>query len=143
MLCLAAGTLGLAVGVAAAQERVGVSDGESGPARVVVAQNGGVSDPPAAPERRVVRRESTERVDAVVIALYSIAGAMTVALGAFVWHTSPRRRMRLARARSQIRAGAVVDSRDREARPAGPERRGPRPDRPSPGLGDDAGAGAV
>ena len=44
-------------------------------------------------------RESRQRIDAVVIALWSIAGAMTVLLAVFLWHTSPRRRLRLARNR--------------------------------------------
>ena len=51
-------------------------------------------------DRRLVGRESSERVDAIVIALWSIAAGMTVMLGIFLWHTSPRRRLRLARRRS-------------------------------------------
>lgn len=51
-------------------------------------------------ERRLVGRESSERVDSVVIALWSIAAGMTVMLVVFLWHTSPRRRLRLARRRS-------------------------------------------
>ncbi len=47
-------------------------------------------------DRRLVGRESSERIDAVVIALWTIAGVMTVMLGLFLWHTSPRRRLRLA-----------------------------------------------
>ena len=47
-------------------------------------------------DRRLVGRESSARVDAVVIALWSIAVGMTVMLGIFLWHTSPRRRLRLA-----------------------------------------------
>ena len=54
------------------------------------------ADPEADPDRRLVDRESSERVDAVVIALWTIAGVMTVLLGFFLWHTSPRRRLRLA-----------------------------------------------
>ena len=143
MACLTVGFLGLAVGAAAAQEPVGVPDGVSGPPAVVVAQNGQVSDPSAQPERRVVQSESSGRVDAVVISLYSIAGAMTVMLGVFVWHTSPKRRMRLARERSQIRARSVVRAGDGEARPAGFARPHPGPSRPEPDLGGDAGGGAV
>ena len=48
------------------------------------------------PDRRLVDRESSSRIDAVVIALWTIAGVMTVLLGLFLWHTSPRRRLRLA-----------------------------------------------
>ena len=51
-------------------------------------------------DRRLVGRESSARVDAVVIALWSIAVGMTVMLGIFLWHTSPRRRLRLARRRT-------------------------------------------
>ena len=51
-------------------------------------------------EPRLVGRESSSRVDAVVISLWSIAAGMTVMLGLFLWHTSPRRRLRLARRRS-------------------------------------------
>ena len=58
------------------------------------------SDVEADPDRRLVGRESSARVDAVVIALWSIAAGMTVMLGIFLWHTSPRRRLRLARRRS-------------------------------------------
>ena len=47
-------------------------------------------------DRRLVDRASSERIDAVVIALWTIAGVMTVLLGLFLWHTSPRRRLRLA-----------------------------------------------
>lgn len=54
------------------------------------------ADPDTDPDRRLVDRESSERIDAVVIALWTIAGVMTVLLGLFLWHTSPRRRLRLA-----------------------------------------------
>lgn len=63
---------------------------------VKTAQSDGGSDADAGPDRRLVGRESGERVDAVVIALWTIAGVMTVLLGIFLWHTSPRRRLRLA-----------------------------------------------
>ena len=53
-------------------------------------------DPGSGSDRRLVDRASSERVDAVVIALWTIAGVMTVLLGLFLWHTSPRRRLRLA-----------------------------------------------
>ena len=58
------------------------------------------ADPDSGSDRRLVDRESSERVDAVVIALWTIAGAMTVMLGIFLWHTSPRRRLRLAASHS-------------------------------------------
>ena len=61
------------------------------------------SDVEADPDRRLVGRESSERVDVIVIALWSIAAGMTVMLGIFLWHTSPRRRLRLARRRSTER----------------------------------------
>ena len=54
------------------------------------------ADPDSDPDRRLVDRESSERIDAVVIALWTIAGVMMVLLGLFLWHTSPRRRLRLA-----------------------------------------------
>ncbi|MCY3649472.1 MAG: hypothetical protein F4Y99_03550 [Acidimicrobiaceae bacterium] len=54
------------------------------------------ADPDSGSDRRLVDRESSERIDAVVIALWTIAGVMTVLLGLFLWHTSPRRRLRLA-----------------------------------------------
>ncbi|MCY4663564.1 MAG: hypothetical protein OXC00_02735 [Acidimicrobiaceae bacterium] len=59
------------------------------------------ADPDSGSDRRLVDRESSERVDAVVIALWTIAGAMTVMLGLFLWHTSPRRRLRLAASHSE------------------------------------------
>ena len=67
---------------------------------VSTAQSDAETDPQDGTGRRLVDRESSERVDAVVIALWSIAAAMTVMLGIFLWHTSPRRRLRLARRRS-------------------------------------------
>ena len=67
---------------------------------VSTAQSDVESDPEDGTDRRLVGRESSERVDAIVIALWSIAAGMTVMLGIFLWHTSPRRRLRLARHRS-------------------------------------------
>ena len=67
---------------------------------VSTAQSDVEADPQDDPDRRLVGRESSARVDAVVIALWSIAAGMTVMLGIFLWHTSPRRRLRLARRRS-------------------------------------------
>ena len=67
---------------------------------VSTAQSDTEVDPESGTERRLVGRESSERVDAVVIALWSIAAGMTVMLVLFLWHTSPRRRLRLARRRS-------------------------------------------
>ena len=52
---------------------------------------------PLGPERRLVGRDSSERVDAVFFALMSIAAGLSVMLVIFVWHTSPRRRLRLSR----------------------------------------------
>ena len=67
---------------------------------VSTAQSDTEIDPESGTERRLVGRETSERVDAVVIALWSIAAGMTVMLVLFLWHTSPRRRLRLARRRS-------------------------------------------
>ena len=67
---------------------------------VSTAQSDAETDPEDGTDRRLVGRESSERVDAIVIALWSIAAGMTVMLGIFLWHTSPRRRLRLARRRS-------------------------------------------
>ena len=74
-------------------------DQSDSPSVVVVAQEGG-SDEDSDTGLRLIDRQSTTRVDAVVIALWSIAGGMTVMLAVFLWHTSPRRRLRLARTRS-------------------------------------------
>ena len=52
---------------------------------------------PLGPERRLVGRDSSESVDAVFFALMSIAAGLSVMLVIFVWHTSPRRRLRLSR----------------------------------------------
>ena len=60
------------------------------------AQSEADADPGFGSDRRLVDRESSERIDAVVIALWTIAAVMTVLLGLFLWHTSPRRRIRLA-----------------------------------------------
>ena len=70
---------------------------------VSTAQSDVETDPEDGTDRRLVDRKSSERVDAIVIALWSIAAGMTVMLGIFLWHTSPRRRLRLARRRSTER----------------------------------------
>ncbi len=67
---------------------------------VSTAQSDTEISPESDTEPRLVNRESSERVDGVVIALWSIAAGMTVMLVLFLWHTSPRRRLRLARRRS-------------------------------------------
>ncbi|MYB27660.1 MAG: hypothetical protein F4X38_00830 [Acidimicrobiaceae bacterium] len=89
----------LAAGPAVAADggdEVVISVGQSDSLGVVsTAQSDGTDTEPG-PDRRLVGRESGERVDAVVIALWTIAGVMTVLLGIFLWHTSPRRRLRLA-----------------------------------------------
>ena len=73
---------------------------------VKTAQSDGGTDAESGPDRRLVGRESGERVDAVVIALWTIAGVMTVLLGVFLWHTSPRRRLRLAGPSAELFDGA-------------------------------------
>ena len=74
-----------------------VSAGQSDALRVVsTAQSEVDTDPDPDSDRRLVDRESSEQVDAVVIALWTIAAVMTVMLAIFLWHTSPRRRLRLA-----------------------------------------------
>ena len=87
--------LSVAVPASAAGDRseTAVSDGRSDALRVVSTAQ---SELDTEPDRRLVDRESSERVDAVVIALWTIAAVMTVLLAVFLWHTSPRRRMRLA-----------------------------------------------
>ena len=78
-----------------------VSADQSGSLGLVsTAQSDVEADPEDGTDRRLVGRESSERVDAIVIALWSIAAGMTVMLGIFLWHTSPRRRLRLARRRT-------------------------------------------
>ena len=108
MLCLAM-ALALALpGNAAAGEPsaagelsgAGVASGVGEPTVAQGDEGTGLSE---GTERRLVERQSSERVDGVVVALFSIAGVMTVMLAVFLWHTSPRRRLRLARARSQAR----------------------------------------
>ena len=87
-----------------------VSADQSGSLGVVsTAQSDGGTDPESDGEQRLVGRESSERVDAVVIALWSIAVGMTVMLAVFLWHTSPRRRLRLARRRSTALYDAEVE----------------------------------
>ena len=75
------------------------------------------ADPDPGPDRRLVDRESSARIDAVVIALWTIAGVMTVLLGLFLWHTSPRRRLRLAVGGSAALPGEAEGG----AEPAGEE----------------------
>ena len=87
-----------------------VSADQSGSLGLVsTAQSDVEADPEDGTDRRLVGRESSERVDAIVIALWLIAAGMTVMLGIFLWHTSPRRRLRLARRRSTERYEAEGD----------------------------------
>ena len=113
-LCLlSAGPAWAADGVPAA-----AVDQSDSPSVVVVAQEGG-SDEDSDTGLRLIDRQSTTRVDAVVIALWSIAGGMTVMLAVFLWHTSPRRRLRLARTRSaHLAEEAEEDAEDLEAEEA-------------------------
>ena len=76
---------------------------------VSTAQSDTQISPESDTERRLVDRETSERVDGVVIALWSIAVGMTVMLVVFLWHTSPRRRLRLARRRSMQLYDGEVD----------------------------------
>ena len=94
------GNAGAGVASAAGEFGVGVA---SAAGELLVAQGDEGTGLSEGTERRLVERESSERVDGVVVALFSIAGVMTVMLAVFLWHTSPRRRLRLARARSQAR----------------------------------------
>ncbi len=103
----------LAAGPAVAADDGGevvISVGQSDSLGVVsTAQSDGGTDADAGTNRRLVGRESGERVDAVVIALWTIAGVMTVLLGVFLWHTSPRRRLRLAGASAELFDEAAED----------------------------------
>ena len=97
-LCLSAAAPASAAGD---RNETAVSAGQSDALRVAsTAQSELDTDPDSDPDRRLVGRESRERVDAVVIALWTIAVVMTVLLAVFLWHTSPRRRQRLADSRS-------------------------------------------
>ncbi|MCY3617314.1 MAG: hypothetical protein OXH54_01025 [Acidimicrobiaceae bacterium] len=98
-----------------------VNPDQSGSLGVVsTAQSDTEISPESDTEPRLVGRESSERVDGVVIALWSIAAGMTVMLVVFLWHTSPRRRLRLARRRStqlydgeaDLAAGAAGSDKD-------------------------------
>lgn len=95
------------------------ADGPGSLGVVSTAQSDTETNPESETERRLVGRESSERVDGVVIALWSIAAGMTVMLVVFLWHTSPRRRLRLARRRStQLYDGEADQAED--AAGAGP-----------------------
>ena len=117
-----------------------VSADQSGSLGLVsTAQSDVEADPEDGTDRRLVGRESSERVDAIVIALWSIAAGMTVMLGIFLWHTSPRRRLRLARRRSTGRYEPDED--ESEGGPAeegsGDPEGGPAEERPvEEGSGD-------
>ncbi len=88
-----------------------ISVGQSASLDVVsTAQSDGETDTEPGTDLRMVERESGERVDAVVIALWTIAGVMTVLLGFFLWHTSPRRRLRLAGGSAGLLGEAGEDS---------------------------------
>ena len=104
--------------VAAADDPDGAVVGAGGtdvPRVVSTAQSEVEADPDS--DRRLVDRESSARIDAVVIALWTIAGVMTVLLGLFLWHTSPRRRLRLAGGGSAGLSGEAEGG----AEPAGEE----------------------
>ena len=85
---------------------------------VSTAQSDGGTDTEPGTDRRLVGRESGERVDAVVIALWTIAGVMTVLLGIFLWHTSPRRRLRLAAASAELFDAAEGSTEPSETEPS-------------------------
>ena len=98
------------VSAADSSDDVVISVGESDSLGLVrTAQSDGTDTEPVA-DRRLVGRESGERVDAVVIALWTIAAVMTVLLGIFLWHTSPRRRARLAGVSAELFDEADTDS---------------------------------
>ena len=107
MVCLALALPLTLPGIAAAQDPSEVGGSGVGVPSAAgdstVAQSDEETDLSEGTERRLVERQSSERVDGVVIALFAIAGGMSVILAVFLWHTSPRRRLRLARARSQAR----------------------------------------
>lgn len=93
---------------------------------VVVAQPDGPDQEPGS-NLRLVGRESSEQVDAVVIALWSIAAGMSVMLVVFLWHTSPRRRLRLARSREaqlaeQAEAAEAASESEQAGEAGGPDR---------------------
>ena len=52
-------------------------------------------------------RKAEKEVDLIVNFLLSIAVFMAVMLGVFLWHTSPRRRLRVARTRADRRVGEL------------------------------------
>ena len=114
---------GAGVPYAAGESGVGELSGagESGVGEPTVAQSDEGTDLSEGTERRSVERQSSDRVGGVVIALFSIAAAMSVMLAVFLWHTSPRRRLRLARARSQTndRESVASGGDDAVSRPAG------------------------
>ena len=106
-----------------------ISAGQSDSLGVVsTAQSDGRTDTESGTDLRLVERESGERVDAVVIALWTIAGVMTVLLGVFLWHTSPRRRLRLAGGSAELFDEAGEDSEVAGSEPG-----------EDPGEGDSAG----
>ena len=135
----AASLLALALSLLAASP-VSATDGTDGDvggaegSDVVRVVDSAQSDPDSEPDRRLVDRESSERIDAVVIALWTIAGVMTVLLGLFLWHTSPRRRLRLAGGGS----AGLSDDAEGGAEPAGEEAGEEEPGADSPEGGFEA-----
>ena len=114
-----------------------VSAAQSSDAPVVIAAQ---SDDGTEPDRRLVDRESSERIDAVVIALWSIAAGMSVMLVLFLWHTSPRRRLRLARRRATGRyaTGEEPTAEGSETAEGEPGVPGGKPGEGSQILGDES-----
>ncbi len=121
-VCLSAAAPASAAGD---RDNTAVSAAQSDTLRVVdSAQSELDADADSGSDRRLVDRASSERIDAVVIALWAIAAVMTVLMGVFLWHTSPRRRLRLAGDGSARLSGeAEVDP-----EPAGGESREARGD---------------
>lgn len=58
-------------------------------------------DSDSAAVRRTVDPESSRELERITLALVAIAVLMTVLLVMFLWHTSPQRRLRVARRRSK------------------------------------------
>ncbi len=75
------------------------------------------SDSDSAGGRRTVDPESSRELERITLALVAIAVLMTVLLAMFLWHTSPQRRLRVARRRSKAQFEiAAIEAPDAERR---------------------------
>ena len=118
-LRLVAAVLSAALCLLAAAGHVSAQDTQDDHNVVPEADPENTSDSDSADGRRTVDPESSRELERITLALVAIAVLMTVLLAMFLWHTSPQRRLRVARRRSKAQFEiAAIEAPDAERREA-------------------------